>query len=480
MVDVPCPVSFPGYQFISGKSFYKGEEVGEGGYVYAEPGIYQDVALLDIASMHPSSIECLDLFGPYTANFSAIKEARLAIKHREFEKAATLFDGKLKAYLTDESRADELAYALKIAINIVYGLTSAKFQNKFKDPRNVENIVAKRGALFMVELKHAVQEKGFTVAHIKTDSIKIPNATPEIISFVVEFGKKYGYSFEHEATYYKMCLVNDAVYIARYATADRCKYLYGTEYVDSSRDICKENKKKGGTWTATGAQFAQPYVFKTLFTKEPIKFSDLCETKSVTSYLYLDMNEGLPEVSLQEKELAKTEKEILNRSKLIPNDSTIAELEELKNREQQLTAEIANGHKYIFVGKVGLFTPIRQGCGGGLLCREHNGKFYSVTGTKGYRWLESEIVQKLDKMDDIDMSFYVDLARESISSICQFGNLEEFLAPEGDICSQELPCRDSTRGSCFDCPHFYQDSGGYLCERGYDLKGFIFNRTKNI
>ena len=33
---------------------YKGEEVGEGGYVYAEPGIYTNVALFDVASMHPT------------------------------------------------------------------------------------------------------------------------------------------------------------------------------------------------------------------------------------------------------------------------------------------------------------------------------------------------------------------------------------------------------------------------------------------
>ena len=67
----------------------------------------------------------------------------------------------------------------------------------------------------MIDLKRAVQEKGFTVAHIKTDSIKIPNATPDIIQFVQDFGKQYGYNFEHESTYAKMCLVNDAVYIAK-------------------------------------------------------------------------------------------------------------------------------------------------------------------------------------------------------------------------------------------------------------------------
>ena len=67
----------------------------------------------------------------------------------------------------------------------------------------------------MVDLMYEVQARGFTVAHIKTDSIKIPNATPEIINFVMEFGKLYGYTFEHEATYEQMCLANNAVHIAK-------------------------------------------------------------------------------------------------------------------------------------------------------------------------------------------------------------------------------------------------------------------------
>lgn len=46
---------FPGYRYENGVSIYRGEEVGEGGYVYAEPGTYGNVALLDIASMHPHS-----------------------------------------------------------------------------------------------------------------------------------------------------------------------------------------------------------------------------------------------------------------------------------------------------------------------------------------------------------------------------------------------------------------------------------------
>lgn len=245
---------FPGYQFEFGKSTYKGEEVGEGGYVYAEEGYYTDVALLDVASMHPTSIELLNLFGDeYTERFSELKAARIAIKRGDLAEARRMMDGKLAPYLEDEAQADNLAYALKIVINIVYGLTSAKFENPFRDPRNKDNIVAKRGALFMVDLKEAVQAQGFTVAHIKTDSIKIPNATPEIIEFVTEFGKKYGYEFEHEATYEEFMLFNDAVYIAK--------------------------DEKG--WHATGAQFQHPYVFKKLLSGEEITFDDLCETRSV-------------------------------------------------------------------------------------------------------------------------------------------------------------------------------------------------------
>ena len=255
---------FPGYVFDGGKSSYRGEDPSEGGYVYAEPGVYSKVAVLDVASMHPTSIIELNLFGPdYTPKFKDLLDARIAIKRGKYDDARKMLDGKLKPYLEDEKDAKALSYALKIVINIVYGLTSAKFDNPFRDTRNRDNIVAKRGALFMIDLKHFVQEKGFDAAHIKTDSIKIPNATPTIIKEVEEFGAKYGYEFEHETTYDRMALVNDAVYIAR----------------------------KGNDWEAVGAQFQHPYVFKKLFTKEDITFDDMVETKQgVQGAIYLDFD----------------------------------------------------------------------------------------------------------------------------------------------------------------------------------------------
>ena len=385
--------SFPGYEFknegidkdlyigkyVSGKSIYKGQDPGEGGFVYAEPGMHYNVALLDIASMHPSSIIALNLFGDYTKRFKEIVDARLAIKHRDTDKLKTLLGGALMDAIGSDEDMDILSDALKLVINSVYGFTTATFDNPFKDPRNEDNIVAKRGALFMVDLKEEVQKRGFTVAHIKTDSIKIPNATPEIISFVMEFGKKYGYNFEHEATYERMCLMNDAVYIAKYD------------------DKGQRNKggKHAGEWTATGKQFQVPYVFKSLFSHEPIEFKDLCETRSVSTAMYLDMNEDLPE----------------------------------------------GQHNYIFVGRVGQFCPIKAGCGGGELLREgkEEGSYGAVNGTKGYRWLESEVVRTLGKEDCIDKTYYKELADKAVDDINKLGDFESFVGESVDSYVNAVP-----------------------------------------
>lgn len=377
--------AFPGYKFVDGKNIYRGTDVGKGGYVYAEPGMYGNIALLDVASMHPHSAINLNAFGEYTQHFKELVDARIAIKRKDFDKARKMFGGKLAPYLDDETTAKNLTQALKIAINSVYGLTSANFDNPFRDIRNKNNIIALRGALFMRTLQDEVQKRGFKVAHIKTDSIKIPDATPEIIEFVMDFGRQYGYEFEHEATYERMCLVNDAVYIAKY---------------------------DNGEWTATGTQFQIPYVFKKLFSKEDILFDDLCETKSVTSSLYLDMNENLPDVSNLEKELNK----VLKNS---PGD---------ENLINNLKEEIAKGHNYRFIGKVGRFCPIKPGCGGGLLMREKDGKYYSATGAKGYRWLEAEIVSSLGRTDDIDEGHFKEMADAAIDTIKKYGDYEWFVS----------------------------------------------------
>jgi energy-coupling factor transporter ATP-binding protein EcfA2 len=353
---------FPGYKFEQGKSTYRGEDPGEGGYVYAEPGIYQNVALLDVASMHPTSMELLGVFGPvYTARFAALTEARVAIKHQEYEVARSLFDGKLRQFLVDaESNpagGEALAYALKIAINIVYGLTSAKFDNPFRDIRNVDNIVAKRGALYMIELKHALQDKGWQVVHIKTDSIKIANVVPdsseaeEVLSFIETHGKLHGYDFDFEAQYEKFCLVNDAVYVARY----------------------------DNHWHTVGVQFAHPYVYKSLFSYEELTFDDFCETKNVVQgTMYLD-----------------------------------------KERSEE-----PDYRRMRHVGRTGRFVPVLDH--GGVLYRVKDDKYYAVSGTKGYLWIDADIARDRDDLK-IDMSYFEKLKDEAIKSIERFGSFEEFV-----------------------------------------------------
>jgi len=345
---------FDGYVYEAGKSTYMGETVGEGGYVYAEPGMYKNVALLDIASMHPTSIVHLNMFGDrYTQNFKALMEARLAIKHRDYTAAREMLDGKLAPYLEDEGNATALSYALKIVINIVYGLTSATFDSPFRDKRNKDNIAAKRGALFMIELKKYVQELGYQVVHIKTDSIKIADADDEIIDMVFTFGEKFGYTFEHENTYEKFCLVNDAVYIA------------------------KSKHGEDEEWTAIGAQFRVPYVYKVLFSGDPILRTDLAETKQVSKgHMVLKFPSG-------------------------PH----------------------------FVGRTGRFVPVTESSGvGGALVRVYDGKEYAVAGTKGFFWIEEEMARAKGLDLDIDMEYFEKLALDAKAQIEKFGSYEEFVA----------------------------------------------------
>jgi hypothetical protein len=325
---------FPGYKYSFGKSEYRGEDPGEGGYVYAEPGVHEKVALLDVASMHPASIIALNMFGKYTENFKALMDGRLACKHDNMEKLSSMFDGKLVELLKEDGiTLKDISNGLKTAINSVYGLTSASFENAFRHPKNNDNIVAKRGALFMIDLKHAVQERGYTVAHIKTDSIKIPNADQSIIDFVFDFGSKYGYDFEHEDTYSRLALVNKSTY------------------------ICQDEKKE---WHATGAQFADSYVFKTLFTKESLEKEDFFVTK------------------------------------------------EVKN------ASIHIGEKFI-----GRLAELYASQTGEEVFRVTEDKKGSIAGTKGYKW---KLSKEWSGKKDLDMNYYKDLVDKAIEAIDKVGD----------------------------------------------------------
>jgi Family of unknown function (DUF5906) len=362
---------FPGYKFELGKSYYKGEEPGEGGYVYSEPGMYETTAVLDVEMMHPTSIEVLNLFGPYTKNFSELKRARNAIKHREYDVARKMLDRRLAPFLESVSDTGDIAdpvgltQALKIVVNTVYGLTSAKFDNPFRDIRNRDNIVAKRGALFMIELKNALQKRGCQVIHIKTDSVKVPLTDLGVIDYIIGFGKEYGYDFKHEGTYDRFCLVNDAVFVA------------GMQKVPWDDLFPKYD------WTAVGAQFQHPYVFKSLFSGETPAFEDFCEGRSVNKgTMYLDKS-----------------------------DSDEPDISKMRH-----------------VGKTGLFVPVLSG--GGKLYRFNDDKYYAVSGTKGHLWMEADVGLEVDERDtlEIDMSYFEKLKDDAIRAIEKFGDFERFVS----------------------------------------------------
>ena len=382
---------FPGYEFnpygfpkedyieeIDSKSkVYKSKYLGrfpsEGGRVFSKPGAYfPRVVTFDVASMHPTTIKVVNAFGKYTKNLSELTDIRLHIKHKEYDKVAKYYDGALVPYLGNPEDAKALSYALKIAINSVYGLTAAKFPNAFRDERNIDNFVAKRGALMMIKLQTELENRGVLVIHVKTDSIKVVDPDEKTMNFIFEFGKSYGYTFEIESVYERICLVNKSTYIAR---------CHPTEHPDP---------EERGKWTGTGEQFSKksnPYVFKTLFSKEPIIFDDLCEIKNVkTGKIYLDMNEDDPST-----------------------------------------------HNYVFVGKTGRFCPMLPGVGAGeMKCRDDDNheRYTNVQGTTGYLWMESDMVKSLHLEDKIDMNYFRNLAEQAINDISAFSEFDWFVDPE--------------------------------------------------
>lgn len=330
---------FPGYEYKFGKSTYRGFETGEGGFVYAEPGVYENIALEDVESMHPNSLVNMNYFGPYTQRYADLLKVRVLLKHNKIDEVKQMFDGVLAPFLDNPEYLKPLVTALKIVINSVYGMTSAKFDNKFKHPDNVDNIVAKRGALFMVDLKFAVEEQGYKVCHIKTDSVKVPNADEKIIKFIEDFGARpeYNYKFVHEHTYKRMALINNAVYIAQL---------------------------EDDSWSPVGAEYANTYLLKRVWTKEELVDRDFFITKQSKGHIYLGDE---------------------------------------------------------FVGKVGSIYASKSGAE--CMWTEDDENFKSVTGTKGYLFKQTD---QFD-IEDVDFAYYDKVAIDGLKKIMKVGDITKIV-----------------------------------------------------
>ena len=138
---------------------------------------------------------------------------------------------------------------------------------------------------------------------------------------------------------------------------------------------------------------------------------------------------------------------------------------------------IAEGHEYRFVGKVGSFCPIKPGHNGGLLLREKDGKYSAATGSKGYRWLESEAVKELGKENAIDRSYYDKLVDDAVDTIAKYGDFEWFVSDDSaiDIPPWVMPCGDATRTTCVGCKNFNHDQFHLDCSLGHDIPELVLN-----
>lgn len=347
---------FPGYTYEYDPKTkkivneYRGFDPSNGGFVYTNPGVHKNVVELDVSSMHPHSAIALGYFGPYASRFEELVAVVGLLKHPTDENLAQvkqMLGGALAPYIKEGTNYKGLRYSLKIVINATYGMSSAKFDNKFRSPKNVDNIIAKRGALYMIDLKYHIESLGYTVVHIKTDSIKVSNADETIINDIQEFARSYGYEMEIAGMYDRMVLIDKAQLIGHNKGED-------------------EN-----SWHAIGAEFAQPFVYKTLFDKsEPLYEKDYLITKTTKA-----------------------------------------------------------GPMYLgdeFIGKAGEFYPSKTGLElTWAKTDEETGevKHNSVTGAKGFKWRLSTELTK----DDIDMSYFDQMLDTSIEKIKSVGDIKELL-----------------------------------------------------
>jgi hypothetical protein len=82
--------------------------------------------------------------------------------------------------------------------------------------------------------------------------------------------------------------------------------------------------------------------------------------------------------------------------------------------------------------------PVDQTAGGGLLMRVKDDKSYAVQGTKGYFWVEAEMMKhRIDidieagtayEDDTIDLSYFERLVDEARQTIEKFGDYHEFVS----------------------------------------------------
>lgn len=132
-----------------------------------------NLVLLDVASMYPTSIEILNVLGKATSKYSKIKTDRLAVKH------------------TDKVQSD----ALKLILNMVYGLLKNQYSSLYNPKAALSVCVYGQIALYV--LCKRLSTVG-TIVNINTDGVGfIPHGNFEHIWH--EWEKEFNMTLEEDS-----------------------------------------------------------------------------------------------------------------------------------------------------------------------------------------------------------------------------------------------------------------------------------------
>ena len=124
--------------------------------------------------------------------------------------------------------------------------------------------------------------------------------------------------------------------------------------------------------------------------------------------------------------------------------------------------------------------------------KEDSGGYGYATGAKGFRWIESENMQKLENWKQyIDIRYFRGLVDDAKETIEKYGSFDLFVQGEDDILLPEdriveydtdpwaLPCGSEAYAYCSDCPDFANDENGKcICRKGYNITHQILGESK--
>jgi energy-coupling factor transporter ATP-binding protein EcfA2 len=441
---------FPEYELKpNGEAIYHSKilgdvKLGKGGLVIAEQGLHMNVLEADLFSAHPHGIKEMNVFGPYTPIANGYLEANGAMKRKDFRRA---FEA-LGMTMEDLSNVCEFAFGrpptdeelpsllgepcdtpypyinpkgvrqcIKEFCNQGYGIFAATFSTRARNPHDNGNPVANFSACTVVRGVEAAIEAGGSVKHVKTDSLKMPAVTRQVLDAVFASAEKVGQKFEVEDIYQKFLLLNKSEYAA-FAQSDK-------------------------QWHFRGKKFLRPYIRKCLFTGEPMVFDDYCETISSQGTLYL-VNPDNPSDS---EHIGK-----VGRFIPMPNAAS-------GGRTLVTERVLANGNKVLEEADD---VSNNDECPDG----EPAFAYSAPSGTKGWLWVEKEayILAYGEDLTHIDHSYYEHMQKaviDEINAITPFDELTDM-----DDVPFDAPCRVKPYSPdvCVTCP---QNENG-TCLWGYD------------